>query len=346
LSPLAALVTPNPGGRGGGVELHVSLLADLLTDKGWDVEEVGGSAQLSPWGRRLGLEPRAMSRAAVAPLSGLKTDLVITNGFLGAGVRRTPRIHVYHGTMVGHVWAGERDLPLHARCSRAASFGLAERRAAGHGAVIVAVSDQVAVEAKRYYRRTVDAVIPLAVDLERFRPRSRAAARKRFGLDRDRPLALYVGRNEHRKGADMLARICELAGCGLIVAGDGAPEGGTHLGQLAHDELPWAYAAADAVLFPTRYEGFGFVSLEALACERPLVSTPTGWAATLAREVAGYRPFITAAEVDPLGAALRRALQSPGDVPVSEAARYVRENLSLERFRQRWSDLIDEVVAS
>jgi hypothetical protein len=50
--------------------------------------------------------------------------------------------------------------------------------------------------------------------------------------------------------------------------------------------------------------------------------------------------------VQPLAAALRRALESPGDVPVTEAAAYVRENLSLERFRERWSDLIDRAVAS
>ena len=75
MSPLAALVTPNPGARGGGVEHHVGLLADLLTDKGWDVQEVGGTVAIGKWPRRLGLEPRAQSRAAVAPLARLDPDL-------------------------------------------------------------------------------------------------------------------------------------------------------------------------------------------------------------------------------------------------------------------------------
>lgn len=340
------LVSPNPGERGGGVEHHVGLLAELLTNMGWEVREVGGPAHVSRWARRLGLEARAMSRAAIAPLEGIDADLVITNGFLGGGVSVKPRIHLYHGTMFAHVLNGEADLPVHARYPRALGFGLAERQAGGHGATTVAVSQQVAVEVKRYYGRKVDDVIELCVDLEAFRPLSCAKARKRLGLDRDARYALYVGRTEYRKGSDMLMAVCQRAGCDLLVAGNDAPDGATHLGVLKHDELPWVYAAADAVLFPSRYEGFGFVSLEAVASERPLVTTRTGWAATLAERVPSYRDYVVEPEIQPLAHALRQALERPDEVPVRAAAQYVRADLSLERFRERWSDLIDRVVAS
>jgi glycosyltransferase involved in cell wall biosynthesis len=326
------------------VEHHVGLIADLLTDMGWEVREVGGSTAVSPWTRRLGLEARAMSRAAVAPLGGLDPDLVITNGFLGGGVGTKPRIHVYHGTMVAHVLCGEGDLPLHARYPRALGFGLAEWRAGGRGATTVAVSRQAAAEVKRYYGRKVDDVIELCVDTEAFRPLSRATARKRLGLDRDARYALYVGRTEHRKGSDMLLPVCERAGCELLVAGATAPDGSIHLGQMGHDELPWAYAAADAVLFPSRYEGFGFVSLEAAASERPLVATRTGWATTLAERVPPYSRYVVEPDVQPLAHALRQALERPSEVPVEAAAHYVRADLSLERFRERWGALIDSVT--
>jgi glycosyltransferase involved in cell wall biosynthesis len=226
---------------------------------------------------------------------------------------------------------------------RAITNGLVER-AAGRGATTVAVSQQVAEEVRRYYRISVDAVIETCADFEHFKPRRRDQARKRLGLDQKATLALFVGRLEYRKGADMLTEICGRAGCELMVAGDAAPDGAVYLGQLGHEELPWAYAAADCVLFPTRYEGCSFVVLEALACERPLVSTRTGWAPTLTKEIPGYAPYILEPEVEPLAHALRHVLEHPDEVPVAQAADYVRSNLSLERFRERWSRLIDSVV--
>lgn len=347
MSRLAAIVSPDPGGRGGGVEHHVGLMADLLRDKGWRVKEVGGPAQQAPWARRLALTAYLTSKSATAPLADLNPDLVITNGTLGAGVPRSvkaPRIHVYHGTMVGHVLNGEDNLVRREYYRRAITNGLVERAGGRRGATTVAVSQQVAEEVARYYRIEVDAVIETCADFEHFKPRSRSKARKHLGLDEKAKLALFVGRLEYRKGADMLEEICRIADCELMVAGEDAPAGAVHLGQLGHDELPWAYAAADAVIFPTRYEGCSFVVLESLACERPLVSTRTGWAPTLAKEVPGYAPFILEPEVQPLAHALRRALEAPGDVPVQPAAEYVRTNLSLERFRERWSDLIDSVA--
>ena len=48
------------------------------------------------------------------------------------------------------------------------------------------------------------------------------------------------------------------------------------LGPLGEDELRKAYVAADVLLFPSLYEGFGWPPLEAMASGLPVVSSPAG----------------------------------------------------------------------
>lgn len=337
----AVIVSPNPGTRDGGVEQHCGLVGDALTAAGWDVEEAGATGRAyGTWSRRCGLTAPRAAYAAGRTARGRHADLVITNGTLGAGAPRdVPRIHVFHGTMAFHVRLGEPSLPQRERVRRGVSQGLAEVLSA-RGAVKVAVAEQVAREVRTSYRQRVDEVIPLGVDVERFLPLDRAQARARLGLPRAERLVLYVGRPEERKGGDLLAPVCAAAGATLVVAGQPAPDPpAIALGQLGHDDLPWAYAAADAVLFPTRYEGFGYVALEALACGRPLVTTPTGWSADLPAKIPGFAPFVVAAESEPLAAALRAALDGAQDTLLDPARALVHAEHGLDDFAARWVDL-------
>ena len=48
------------------------------------------------------------------------------------------------------------------------------------------------------------------------------------------------------------------------------------LGEIKFYELPWYYSAADIIVYPSTFEGFGLPALEALACERPFLGTRTG----------------------------------------------------------------------
>jgi D-inositol-3-phosphate glycosyltransferase len=47
-------------------------------------------------------------------------------------------------------------------------------------------------------------------------------------------------------------------------------------GRIDHSHLPRYYSAADVLAVPSRYESFGLVVLEALACGTPVVATPVG----------------------------------------------------------------------
>ena len=145
------------------------------------------------------------------------------------------------------------------------------------------------------------AVIPCGVDVELFHPRPAAPARARLGLDAERVL-LFVGRLTPIKGLETLLRaLAVLRSDGLattrlkllVVGGTkGDPGDSAHLRRLAEDlgVAPWVdfrgpqpqdalpdyYAAADLCLMPSRYESFGMVALEAMACGVPVIASRAG----------------------------------------------------------------------
>lgn len=141
-------------------------------------------------------------------------------------------------------------------------------------------------------------VVPCGVNLDLFRPTDKKAARRRLGFDPDDILLLYVGRFEPLKGLDrLLAAIPYLQNHKqlrlVIIGGDGdkapqtqylkkmANELGINdkvvfAGRIKQRHLPSYYTSADILIIASHYESFGLVGLEALACGRPVVSTPVG----------------------------------------------------------------------
>lgn len=108
-----------------------------------------------------------------------------------------------------------------------------------------------------------------------------------------RPILLYVGQLKYRKGFDLLARAMPLVRArypqaSFVFVGHSprqqadleaiARENGTAdalhlLGRPDPAELHRLYRAADALVFPSRYEGFGLPPLEAMAAGCPVITT-------------------------------------------------------------------------
>ena len=124
------------------------------------------------------------------------------------------------------------------------------------------------------------------VDLARFSPGDRDAARKRLGLDGF--TLLSVGSLIPRKGHELIiAALADLPDARLLIAGSGpmraelervAEEKGVasrvrFLGEIAHDALTDAYRAADIFVLASSREGWANVLLEAMACGTPVVAT-------------------------------------------------------------------------
>jgi glycosyltransferase involved in cell wall biosynthesis len=108
------------------------------------------------------------------------------------------------------------------------------------------------------------AVLPVGIDLERFRPIPRREARERLGLDPDGPYLLFP--HDPARRLKRFDRAREAAGDTPLLT----------LGNVAPDEVPYWINAANAVLVPSQSEGFGLSVIEALACGVPAFGTPVG----------------------------------------------------------------------
>jgi D-inositol-3-phosphate glycosyltransferase len=144
------------------------------------------------------------------------------------------------------------------------------------------------------------------VDQNLFSPGDKLEARRQLGFDHYESLVLHVGRFAPSKGVDrLLGAMAYLRNLQrvrlLIVGGDGhhAPEvqnlrslsrelgiqdSVTFVGRIEHEDLPRYYNAADILAMPSRYESFGLVALESLACGTPVVATPVGAVGQIIRE--------------------------------------------------------------
>jgi glycosyltransferase involved in cell wall biosynthesis len=344
-------MSPKPESNAGGVERFCWLLAEILQEQGWRTSIVGPSRQPGRWTFRFGGSPLLWSVStgrAVAALDG-HPDLIVGNGFLGVGAPRgVPRIQVFHGTSAAEILAVRGSLPRRDFLRRLLGYWPLEAFTCRAGQLVV-VSDSAAEETARYYRHPAARVIANGVDTEVFQPRDRAAARERLGLERDASYALFVGRPEYRKGADLLLPACQAAGWQLLHAGARGIPGASSLGVLTPEQLTDAYAAADCVLFPTRYEACSYVILEALACGTPVVTTRLGWTRTLLERLPRYEQLCVRPEVGDIAARLRRLADgdTDGDTRelMGEVGAFVREHNSLARFRADWLETIEQVTA-
>jgi UDP-glucose:(heptosyl)LPS alpha-1,3-glucosyltransferase len=139
------------------------------------------------------------------------------------------------------------------------------------------------------------------VDLERFVPDSaaRAHARRALGVEESSPLIAFLGSDYRRKGiATLLAALARLPGAHAFVIGGeraerrAAFEGHAREAGLAArvhwlgvrpDPQRWL-AAADLMLFPSRFDAFGSAVLEGLACGVPAIVSRRAGVAELVSE--------------------------------------------------------------
>ncbi|HUR57471.1 MAG TPA: glycosyltransferase family 1 protein [Opitutaceae bacterium] len=140
---------------------------------------------------------------------------------------------------------------------------------------------------------------------------------------------LFVGSLEPGKNLALLREIYEQAGSSslppLVVVGarwpgvarEGAPPAHWRfLGHVSDAQLARLYGSARALLFPSRYEGFGLPVVEAMAHGCPVICGPVASLPEVGGDAVCYAPLTGAG----FGAAMRRVLDDEGWVAQLRAA--------------------------
>jgi glycosyltransferase involved in cell wall biosynthesis len=224
--------------------------------------------------------------------------------------------------------------------SKAAFFRRAIGRAALHAGSLICVSEVTATRLRACCEvRAPIVVAPHGVDHHRFAPDEPAAgadlaALGGIGVPSDRPLVVFIGTLEPRKGVAPLVAAFDLVAethreAMLVLGGQmgwgladteralAAARHGDRIirtGYLPDEAVPALLRRASVVAYPALEEGFGLPALEALACGAPLVTTEGTAMAEMAQ---GAAQLVGPGDVGMLADALASAL---AEGPASAAA--------------------------
>lgn len=233
--------------------------------------------------------PYSLWEQLVLPRAHGARDLLLCPSYVAPWAARCPTFLIHHGSYEGYPGA----FPFWARTRARILFGISARRATA----VSTVSEHSRRDIQRYYG--VDAagvhVVPDGVDTRLFRPlgdpEADAVWRHRV-LREDVPFLLYVGKPTKRRNLPAL-----IAAFGQLKAGRAIPHKLVLIGTSLpgspfeaaineagvaddvvtvpyadHHEIVRAYNAADALVYPSSYEGFGMPVLEAMACGTPAIA--------------------------------------------------------------------------
>lgn len=244
-----------------------------------------------------------------------------------------------------------------------------ERRALRRAERILVLSRFSASQLREIHGETEARIslIPGGVDTGRFHPPTdRAALRRELGFG-EGPVFLTVRNLVPRMGLDSLLtamrRVVAVRPDSLLVIGGKGPlqecleaqarelglERHVRFAGFIHEaQLPDYYGAADAFVLPTRcLEGFGLVTVEALACGTPVLGTPIGGTQEILQEFDPAFLFRSPDAEDMAARLLERLPEIVGNEELrARCRRYAVENFSWEVLIPCVETLMQQMVAA
>ncbi len=382
--PLKVAITHTRFSYTGGIEKYIYSLVERLLEAGHHVHyfchrfEAYDHPNLHfhrvRWQRfPKSLRVRSFDRALNRALRGQEFDLV-------HGFTKTSRQDLYtdgSGTLEEFLAATKSHWPswwrrLYAMTPHQRAIRDMERARFQRGALIKVVPMAQFVAEQITSRYPIEPerveVVYNGVETEVFHPRfreRRAEWRRQYGLPKSAPVLLFVGNDYRRKGlvtALEALREDHLASATLAVAGHDNHQ--RHYQSQAQafgdgDRVVWlgavreireVFAASDLFVFPTRYDVFGNVGLEALATGLPAVlSARSGvsellWSRNVGDSSSAGRILSDATSASELAQHAADLLNPDGYAERSAAARRLAERYSWEIHFERMESIYREVA--
>lgn len=196
-------------------------------------------------------------------------------------------------------------------------------------------------------------------------PGGASAVRRRYAADGE-PLIFFVGRLVYEKGVDLILRALPRVlerhpRAVLVVSGTGPEEAALRrlagelgvagkvrfTGHISDEERNMLYRAADVAVFPSRYEPFGIVALEAMAHGLAVVAARVGG---FAEVIEAGRTGLLFEPENPwdLAERLDSALSDPGlrAALAAQGRRLVEAEYHWEKVAQRTAQVYRELLAA
>jgi 1,4-alpha-glucan branching enzyme len=264
------------------------------------------------------------------------------------------QLHEKHGIpLVATIHATERGRyrgALYSDVSRA--IDAAEGHLALRADLVITCSVAMEMEVRSFYSVPAEriSVIPNGIDGSRLRDLSAqdlSSFRGQYARPDER-IVFNVGRLVYEKGADLLVESAPLVlsqapdakfvigGRGPMFASLGQRIDEMHLhdkvlltGFLSDEERDRLYVVADLCVFPSRYEPFGIVALEAMAAGTPVIVSDVGGLGTVVRhDRTGLTTYPE--DVHSLAWAIKHVLHDPqaAMTRANQARAYVEEHLN------------------
>lgn len=296
----------------------------------------------------------------------IEFDLIQLNGAISSARAQINAVHFVHG-----VWLHSAHHPVRHHRNAYGFYqwlytawnAYWEKRILTRTPTLVAVSASVKRELLALgLPEQAITVIQNGVDLDEFCPSANPQAlpvRQPWALPEGVPLALFAGDiRSNRKNLDtVLHALAQVEGLHLAVAGAIAnspyPTLAAQLGlsDRVHflglrRDLPELMRASDFFVFPSRYDPFGMVVLEAMACGLPVVVAPTAGAAEVVTAESGF-VLSDCEDVKELTQAMHRlATESGLRQSMGQQARQIAQKHSWQSKAQEYVDLFEKMAAN
>lgn len=365
MAPRTVLIlTAEPPEQLGGAEHFIRMLHACLESRNYQVEVIHRGNCGLPWKRRsqtryvayiqdvlLGYFVGRRARKRVQE-NGYRIAAAITDGLIGwyPLQRAVHQVHMYHGTYRGQVEAIRLLISKSGYLKLKWWDSMVLERASGRGKLVLCNSDQTASEVQQYFgwdTRT----IWLPLDTNHFQSIDQLNCRRALGLPTTGPIGLFVGNTQPTKRFEIvLSLIHQLPEIHWVLAlRGGAPKelssrsGLNIYSDVTYDRMPALYNSADFSLCPSRYDSFGYVVAESLACGTPVIATPGGASQLFLRESPLRELLISdGSNPEPFLAAIRNLLLNPSlyrDAVLRDARPVIKTLMSCQNWCTRFAEI-------